>query len=134
MELIFSNFFFSHLFKVRFIDYGNCEALCLDDLRKATMFGDVPALSHQYQLHNICSASVDGLWTEAAQSFCMKLIIEKHCDLEVVKERSSCDDESPQIDSCRLESLSKYKDVASTLVSYGHARFIEDPSEEPISI
>lgn len=92
------------------------------------MFGDIPILSQQFQLHNIQPATGNGLWPLEAQQFCIKLTIERQCDLEVI-ERSSNDNEASQVDTCRLKLFNKYRDLAFALVTHGHAKFINEPSD-----
>ncbi|XP_055316660.1 RING finger protein 17 [Sitodiplosis mosellana] len=112
---------------VRFIDYGNCETCLLDDLRKANFFGDIPALTRQYQLHNIQPTTSNGLWPDHVRNFCSMLIVERHCDLIVIDDNQSNGAEATQeVESCRLDLLTKHKDLATALIKNGHAQLIFD--------
>lgn len=122
---------------MRFIDYGNCDTCSLDDLRKATFFGDIPILARQYQLYNIQPNTSNGLWPEHVRNYCTNLIIEHHCDLVIIGHDDDRSDEAaavtPDVEYCRLDLLTKDKDLASALLARDYARLIHH-DDEHISI
>lgn len=98
------------------------------------MFGDIPVLTRQYQLHNIQSTAPDGLWPEPVRNFCNNLIVERHCDLIVVDdERYNGAGATPEMENCRLDLLTKHKDLATALISRGFAKLIHEDNSERIS-
>ncbi|XP_031630084.1 uncharacterized protein LOC116345129 [Contarinia nasturtii] len=113
--------FGKNLCVVRFIDYGNCEQLSLDDLRKPTMFGDIPSLAHQYQLHNIELTT----WPDHVRDYCNQLVLDKHCDLTVIEADRNADAQgTSEVEYCKLDLLNKHKDLATALIKCGYARLI----------
>lgn len=114
--------------QVRFVDYGNCETCSLWDLRKATMFGNIPVLARLYQLHNIGPLDANGLWPENARQFCTELVVEKQCNLIVIQAPPTESSSTFDIETCKLEIFNKHKDLASALVANNFARWIVEPS------
>lgn len=110
------------------MDYGNCEKLKLDDLKEATMFGDIPILSRQYKLHNIQPTTETGIWPEHVRDFCIALAHDKHCNLVVIDKRSA-NGTHDGIEMCRLDLLTKHKDLASALIARGYATYIDESKD-----
>lgn len=97
----------------------------LDDLKEANMFGDIPILSRRYQLHNIQPATETGLWPEHVRNFCIYLVINKHCNLDVIDKRSA-NGTNDEPEMCRLDLLTKHKDLATALIACGYAKCIKE--------
>lgn len=116
-------FFFLVRFQVRFIDYGNCEACKLDDLRKANMFGNIPVLSRLYQLDNIRPLTENGTWPEQTRKYCLANVVERHFNLIVTDDLAATKShDEPTL--CKLELFTKDKDLASALVALKLAQWI----------
>lgn len=92
------------------------------------MFGNIPVLARQYQLHNIRPLNADGIWTDHARQFCINLVVEKQCNLLVMNEPPTESSAAYEIETCKLEIFTKQKDLASALVMNNLADWIVQPS------
>lgn len=96
--------------KVRFIDYGNAEKIHTTEIKKADMFGDIPILARPYYLHNV--KTIDGLkWSKEVLKFVDATILEKQCNIQVVK----CNQTSDDLEECNIEIFTKDKTLQMAL-------------------
>lgn len=109
--------------QVRFIDYGNCETCSLDDLRKATMFGNIPVQTRLYQLDNVHPFTENGKWPKEVQVYCSEAVVDRHCNVIVTDEAATTKSASKAI-LCKLEIFTKDIDLASALVARKMAKWI----------
>lgn len=100
------------------------------------MFGDIPVLGRAYKLHNVQSS---GKCLKKASKFCNDLITnsklnQRHSNLTIIDdERYDGAGATPEMENCRLNLLTKHKDLATALISRGFAKLIHEDNSERIS-
>lgn len=120
------SFIFVFNLQIKFVDYGNCSPCSYDDLRKATMFGNIPVLPRLYELDNIRPLTEDGQWSNEIRDFCADSVVDHQCNL-IVTDPSPGVKSPDEPTSCKLEIFTKDHDLASALVSRGMAEWIRLP-------
>lgn len=107
------------MFQVRFIDYGNAEKCCFEDLRPADMFGNIRILTAKYSLMNTVPVSEDGHWPRKITDYFYNYLVGKKCHI-ITPKRSDTTDAIP----CTITKTGDIIDIKSLLISNNFAKSV----------
>lgn len=66
------------------MDYGNTEKVAFEDLRIATILGNVPILTRRYTIHGVEPLTKDGRWPTHVVDITHAQLVDKLCNILVI--------------------------------------------------